>query len=297
MEHYIIDTDMGNDVDDALALAVAFGLQRRGVVQLDSIVLSRAGHDAAAFCAALCAFYGYPDTPVGVMRDGLVSAENRFLHLANHWPHRYDAHTAPDALTLLRQRLQALPDQSVTIVQIGFATNTAALLKNPADVALIKRKVRQLSVMAGAFLPIDGNPAFKEFNVICDIPAMQQIAMHWPTPIIWNGFEVGNALRYPRASIAQDFGWTARHPVVEAYRAYCAPDEDRQSWDLVSVLYPAYPQRGYLDSSAPGVVTVADDGATSFVESPAGQHRVLRMRPDQQPRLLEALVQLVSQPR
>ena len=58
MEHYIIDTDMGNDVDDALALAVAFGLQRRGVVQLDSIVLSRAGRDAAAFCAALCAVYG-----------------------------------------------------------------------------------------------------------------------------------------------------------------------------------------------------------------------------------------------
>jgi len=297
MEHYIIDTDMGNDVDDALALAVAFGLQRRGVLTLDSIVLSRAGHDAAAFCAALCAFYGFPDMPIGVMRDGLVSAENRFLHLAKHWPHRYDAHTAPDALTLLRQRLQALPDGSVTIVQIGFATNTAALLKDPTDVALIRRKVKQLSVMAGAFVPIDGDPAFKEFNVICDIPAMQQIALHWPTPIIWNGFEVGIALRYPHQSIAHDFGWVVRHPVVEGYRAYCAPDEDRPSWDLVSVLYPAYPERGYVDASATGVVTVADDGATSFVESPSGHHRVLRLRLDQQPRLLEALVQLVSQPR
>jgi hypothetical protein len=164
-------------------------------------------------------------------------------------------------------------------------------------VALIRRKVKQLSVMAGAFVPIDGDPAFKEFNVMCDIPAMQQIALHWPTAVIWNGFEVGNALRYPHQSIEHDFGWTARHPVVEGYRAYCAPDEDRQSWDLVSVLFPAYPDRGYVDVSEPGRVTVADDGATSFVESPSGQHRVLRLRPDQQPRLLEALVQLVSQPR
>jgi hypothetical protein len=297
MEHFIIDTDMGNDVDDALAIAVAHALQARGVLTLDSVILSRAGHDAAAFCAALNTFYGCPDIPVGVMRSGLASAQNRFLHLSQHWPHRYDPETAPDALPLLRQRLQALPDGSVTLVQIGFATNTAALLRDPADVALIQRKVKQLSVMAGAFVPIDGDAAFKEFNVMCDIPAMQQIALHWPTAVIWNGFEVGNALRYPHQSIEHDFGWTARHPVVEGYRAYCAPDEDRQSWDLVSVLFPAYPDRGYVDVSEPGRVTVADDGATSFVESPSGQHRVLQLRPDQQPRLLEALVQLVSQPR
>lgn len=297
MEHYIIDTDMGNDVDDAQALAVAHALQRRGVLTLDSIILSRAGHDAAAFCAAINTFYGCPDIPVGVMRSGRPSAENRFLHLGQHWPHRYNPDTAPDAVPLLRQRLQALPDQSVTIVHIGFATNTAALLADPADVALIRRKVKQLSVMAGAFVTVDGDAAFKEFNVLCDIPAMQTVALHWPTPIIWNGFEVGNALRYPRQSIANDFAWTARHPVVEAYRAYCAPDEDRPTWDLVSVLYPAYPDRGYVDASEPGRVVIADDGATSFVPDPAGLHRVLRLRPEQHPRTLEALVQLVSQPR
>ncbi|MEY2846504.1 MAG: hypothetical protein RL076_2050 [Chloroflexota bacterium] len=49
-----------------------------------------------------------------------------------------------------------MPDQSVRIVHSGFATNMACMLVNPDDVALIRRKVRLLSVMAGAFAPING---------------------------------------------------------------------------------------------------------------------------------------------
>lgn len=297
MHHLIIDTDMGNDCDDALALAVAHALVSRGICQLDAVILSRAGHDAAAFCAAINTFYGRGDIPVGVMREGRASAENRFLHLAGHWPHRYDADRAPEALELLRQRLRALPDQSVTIVQIGFATNTAALLVDPADVALVRRKVRQLSVMAGAFVPIAGDAAFKEFNVICDIPAMQQVAAHWPTPIVWNGFEVGIALRFPVQSIDHDFAWVARHPVVEAYRAYCAVGENRPSWDLVSVLVAAEPEAGHAALSENGRVVVAADGATQFIADPAGTHRILRLQPDQQIRVGETLRLLASQPR
>lgn len=296
MQYFIIDTDMGNDVDDALALALAHALHARGVLTLDAIVLSRAGHDAAAFCAAINAFYGRPDLPVGVFRDGPASAHNRFLHLYTQWPHRYDAVHAPEAADLLRQRLRALPDGSVTIVQIGFATHTAALLRDPADLALVRQKVRLLSVMAGAFVPIAGEPDFREFNVLNDIPAMQQVARDWPTPVLWNGFEIGDALRYPLPSIEHDFGWTQRHPIVEAYRAYCDPGEHRPTWDLLSVLCAACPDSEYVTPSEPGWVTVRDDGETRFRPDPAGLHRVLRHQASQSARVIEAMRLLVSQP-
>jgi inosine-uridine nucleoside N-ribohydrolase len=296
MHHIILDTDMGNDVDDALAMAVLHNLQDRGHCQLEAVVLSRPGHDAAQLCAAINQFYGRGTIPVGVMRDGPPSAENRFLHVGTHWPHRYKPRTAPDALPLLRDTLIRLPDQSVSIVQIGFATNIAAMLDDPADVALVKRKVRLLSVMAGAFAPIDGQPRFLEFNVINDIPAMQTVAAKWPTPIVWGGFEIGWALRYPRISIANDFGYRERHIIVEAYNAYCAPDEERPCWDLATALYAVLPERGYFGLSQPGKVVVADDGFTTFVPGARGKQRYLTMDTVQQARVLEALVQLTSMP-
>lgn len=294
MHHIILDTDMGNDVDDALALAVLHALQSRGHCQLDAVILSRPGHDATAMCAAINHFYGRGDIPVGVMHDGPIPQTNRFLHVATHYPHTYDPATAPESVTLLRQRLQALPDQSVSIVHIGFATNMARMLANPDDVALIRRKVRMVSVMAGAFAPIDGDTQFKEFNVVCDIPAMQQLAQHWPTPIVWGGFEIGWALRYPRVSIAEDFGYVPRHIIVDAYNAYCEPTEARPCWDLATALYAVLPHRDYFGLSPAGRVQVHDDAVTTFVSDPHGNQRYLTMDAVQQTRVLEALVQLTA---
>jgi inosine-uridine nucleoside N-ribohydrolase len=294
VNHIILDTDMGNDVDDALAMAVLHTLDRQRMCTFDAVILSRPGHDAAAMCAAINQFYGRGDIPVGVMHEGPIPQTNRFLHVASHYPHNYDAATAPEAVSLLRARLQALPDQSVSIVHIGFATNMARMLANADDVALIRRKVKVVSIMAGAFAPIDGDAAFKEFNVICDIPAMQRFAREWPTPVVWGGFEIGWALRYPRVSIAEDFSYQQPHIIVDAYNAYCEPAEERPCWDLATALYAAYPERGYFGVSAPGQVQVADDGVTTFVAHPSGQHRHLQMDALQQARVLEALVRLVT---
>jgi purine nucleosidase len=65
---------------------------------------------------------------------------------------------------------------------------------------------------------------------------------------------------------------------------------------LTSVLYAVQPDRGYFDVSASGTVTVEPDGFTRFDENPQGKHRYLILRPEQKPRVLEALVQLSSQP-
>ena len=150
--------------------------------------------------------------------------------------------------------------------------------------------------MAGAFQPIEGNRRYLEYNVIKDIAAAGVLAARWPTPMVFSGFEIGIALPYPHESIERDYGYVRHHPLAEAYIRRNPPPHNRPTWDLTSVLYAVLPDRGYFDVSPPGTVTVEADGFTRFTETPQGNHRYLILRPEQKPRVLEALVQLSSQP-
>ena len=120
---------------------------------------------------------------------------------------------AVEAVALLRRLLAAEKDGSVVIVQVGFSTNLARLLDAPADVELVKRKVKLLSVMAGNFVQPKA-----EFNVQKDTASARKLFDRWPGEIVVSGFEIGEAMKFPAARIEKDFAWAADHPVVDAYR-------------------------------------------------------------------------------
>jgi hypothetical protein len=65
---------------------------------------------------------------------------------------------------------------------------------------------------------------------------------------------------------------------------------------LTSVLQAVRPNRGYFDVSPAGIVTIDDEGLTSFAEQAGGRDRYLILRDEQKGRATEALVQLTSQP-
>ena len=209
---------------------------------------------------------------------------------------------APDAVTVLRKALVAEADGSVVITQVGFSTNLANLLKSPADDIspltgheLARKKVKLLSVMAGAFAPINGKEHL-EYNVVKDIPSAQILAAEWPTHIVYSGFEIGLAIPYPATSIEQDYNYVPYHPLKAAYVLYEPPPHNRPTWDLTSVLYAVLPDRDFFGLSAPGTVSVDDRGATTHAATDNGLHRFLTLTHDQQIRVTEALVQLSSEP-
>ena len=214
---------------------------------------------------------------------------------------------AADAVAVLRRALVDAKDGSVVIVQVGFSTNLAKLLESSADdispldgTELVAKKVRLLSIMAGAFEQIrdgQGRPYdHKEYNVVMDLASAKSLAAKWPTDVVWSGFEIGLSVPYPHESIEQDYGYVEHHPLADAYRLYSPPPHDRPTWDLTSVLYAVRPERGYFDLSAPGTVTVGEDGLTSFEAENSGRHRYLKLNDLQRARVTEALVQLSSQP-
>lgn len=311
----IFDTDIGNDCDDVMAVGVIHALQSRGECELLAVTITKDNPLAAAFTDALNTFYGRGDIPIGVCSSGVTPEKGKFNVLAEvtddgklRYPHDLTSgNDAPSAVEVLRKTLAAAEDDSVVIAQVGFSTNLADLLRSGPDehsklggVALVKQKVRLLSAMAGAFTKIPDNNGklydHREYNVVKDLPSSKYLAEHWPTPIVWSGFEIGLNLRYPHESIEQDFGYVDHHPVSEAYIVYNPPPHDRPTWDLTSVLYAVYPNRGYFDISPLGNVTVDENGLTSFTAAENGRDRYLILKEDQKGRAIEALVQLTSQP-
>ena len=306
----IFDTDVGNDVDDVLALGMLHALESRGECKLIAVTISK-DHDACApFVDAVNTFYGRGDIPIGVVRNGATPEESKFTLLAQQedggqprYPHDLaSGNDAPEAVSLLREVLAGQDDGSVVVIQVGFSTNLARLLESGPDEfskltgkELVRQKVRLLSVMAGSFVPIEGKP-HKEYNIYNDVASAQSLFADWPTPVVFSGFEVGLGIRYPSVSIENDYGYVAHHPLAESYRIYCPPPHNRPTWDLTSVLYAVYPTRGYFGLSPAGRMTVDDDGFTSFAAEEGGPHCYLTANAEQQARVREALVQLSSQP-
>lgn len=308
----IFDTDIGNDVDDVLALSMLHALQSRGDCELLAVTITKPDPLAVPFVDAMNTFYGRPGIPIGFTRAELKNDPSKFLLLAEardngrlRYLHRLKMSSdAPAATALLRKILSAQADHSVVLIQVGYFSNFAALLDTARDDYsplggrdLVEQKVKLLSVMAGAFQMIGPNAHYLEYNVTQDLPAAKKLAQAWPTPIVWSGFEIGIAAPYPAVSIERDFNYVTHHPAAEAYRLYNPPPHERPTWDLTAVLYGVAGDRGYFDLSEPGRVTVEGDGFTRFAPEANGRDRFLILRASAVARVKEALVQLSSQPR
>ena len=306
----IFDTDIGNDIDDALALATIHALQSRGEAELLAVTITKDHPESAPYVDAINTFYGRGNIPIGIVVDGATPDKSRFTGVTLEkvegkfvYPHDLNVgDSVPDAVAVLRQTLAAQQDASVVIVQVGFSTNLARLMDSQKDeysdldgMALISRKVKAISIMAGAFAPIDGK-VHLEFNVIRDIPAARKLASNWPTPIIWSGFEIGLAVRYPAISIERDFRYVARHPLPESYQLYLPTPHERPTWDLTSVLWAVRPDHNYFGMSQPGQVTVKENGETTFRPDPNGRDRFLTLKPEQIAGTREVLAALTSEP-
>jgi inosine-uridine nucleoside N-ribohydrolase len=295
----MFDTDMGNDIDDALALALLHALESRGECRLVSVTITKDNPWAAPYIDLVNTFYRRPEIPIGMVKGSGVTpddspmiripAERKHPDGSFAYPHKLlSGADAPDAVRVLRQALAAQPDHSVTIVQVGFSTNLAHLLDNSRE--LTASKVKLLVMMAGDFAK--RNP---EFNIKMDIPSAQKLVRDWPTPIVTSGFEIGNSMLYPASSIRRDF--PANHPVADAYRNYKPFPYDRPSWDITAALYAVRPNDGYFSLSEPGTIHVDKTGVTTLIPSSAGKHRYLVMNDAQRARALEAMILLSSQPR
>lgn len=284
----IMETDIGNDVDDALAMDLLYKYLDQDAIKLLAININKEGAAPSEYVDILNTWYGYPDIPIGIITNG-ANCENDAVNYAAVVANEADSQgnplfkrshpsVFPDAVDVYRKTLSRQKDCSVTIVSVGFSTNLVRLLASKPDKyskldgkELVAKKVKSLVVMAGCF----DRPDFCEYNVVKDIPAAKTIFEQWPTELVTSPFEVGAAILYPATSIENDFSWAVpAHPVVEAYKAYKPMPYDRPTWDPTAVLY-AVGNKDLFTISPAGKISVTDKGETVFAEDPKGNRRYL----------------------
>ena len=309
---FVFDTDLGNDVDDSMALAVAHALQNRGECEILAVTSTKDNRYVAPMIDVLNTFYGRPEIPIAVVKNGMTKEDGNYnrqvLELKDddgkpRYPRTLtpeDSENLPDAVPFLRKLLAGEPDGSVVLVQVGFFTNFARLLDTPADdispltgKELIAKKVKFLSLMAGGF---ESRAQHKEYNVVSDIPSAKKLVAEWPTEIVFSGFEIGMAILHPAVSMREDYGYVKYHPLKDAYHFYRGLENSQPTFDLSSVLYAVRPNRDYFTLSPFGTVTVQDDGLTTFTANENGKHRYMTVTPEQVEKVREAFVLLCSEP-
>jgi inosine-uridine nucleoside N-ribohydrolase len=300
----IFDTDMGNDIDDALALDMLYKYADEGRVELLGVTSNKEEPQSVEYLDILNTFYGYGSMPLGRITEGAdCDRVNSFSQQTAADPSYSRSVSSyaelPESVDLLRRLLAEQPDGQTTIVAVGFSTNLQRLLLSQADavspldgVELVRTKVKRLVMMAGDFVPEDD--AFPEYNIRIDQAAAKTVFEQWPTPIVTSPWEVGNAMLYPCESILSDFGYVEKHPMAEAYKVYKPMPYDRPMWDPSAVLYAVEPDAGYFTVSEVGTVTVTDDAYTRFEAHEGGQHRYLSVTPEQAAAARARIVELVT---
>lgn len=317
----VFDTDMGNDIDDVLALLMLLNYHKQGKIDLLGIAVNKDNKYAAPFVNIVNDFYGCPSIPLGMVKEGVMPKDGNYARQVfedknpdgtfKYARRLDDGKTLPDAVKFLRKLLSEQKDGETVYVSVGFFTNLANLLKSSPDEIsslsgreLVAKKVKYISAMAGDFSeealknPKSAKP---EYNVRCDLPSSKYVFENCPVPIIFSGFEIGNEVCYPHSSIRKDFKFLPANPAVDAYENYSKniPSvkkggfHNRPSWDLTSVLVAVEPE--YFKLSGKGTVSSDDKGVTSFKPDPEGLHQyILALSKEDADKILNRLIDLCT---
>ena len=155
-QRVILDTDMGVDCDDAVALAILLNKQIAKELEILCVTTSTTRSGAVSTVRAIAEYYGESVT-VGAMAKPALGCDK----LNNYSAAVMEKYGAPDgaceAVKLLRKTL-AEAKEKITLVAIGPLVNLARLLKSEADeisalggVELLERSVEEIFCMGGSF--------------------------------------------------------------------------------------------------------------------------------------------------
>lgn len=179
----ILDTDIGMDVDDAIALCFA-ALDPR----LDLLAVTTVNGDTkkrAAVARALLRLVGRPEIPVGAGASLPLDGRGHAFMPSNHVDvdpvQALVDEPLPSAHELLTATLEQA-DAPVTVCAIGALTNLSQCFTARPD---LLARVARIQVMGGCLGPYSADgfegPPF-EFNVSCDAAA-SAVLMGLPVPI------------------------------------------------------------------------------------------------------------------
>lgn len=166
----ILDTDIGDDIDDTWALSMILGTP-----QLDVRLITTAFNDTptkARLLAKMLQELGRTDIPIGTGVRTEVKPINQAKWLGDYDLKDYPGKVYEDGVQALIDTIKASPGE-VTLIVIGGQTNIAEALKRDPSIA---EKARVVAMAGSVRIGYDGGPKPQaEWNVVCDPKAAQAV--------------------------------------------------------------------------------------------------------------------------
>jgi len=167
MKKILLDTDIGNDIDDSVCLA--YLLKQLQCDLLGITTVSGEPVERAMLASAICKAAGRDDVPIypGVDLPLLtpqkqpIPQQKKYLPL---WPHETEFPQG-EAIEFMRRTIRANPHE-VTLLGIGPLTNIALLFAVDAEIPSL---LKELVLMCGTFTYRSrGAVCLTEWNARCD---------------------------------------------------------------------------------------------------------------------------------
>jgi inosine-uridine nucleoside N-ribohydrolase len=281
----IFDSDMGPDYDDVGAITLLHSFADSGKANILATIASTKYEGVAAVFEVLNTYFNRPNIPIGVPKGKAVETkdfQNWSDTLRANYPHTINSNQeVMDAVDLYRKILSEQPDNSVTIITVGFLTNIANLLQSQPDQYsdlkgsdLVKKKVKQLVSMAGKF------PSGKEFNIEEDAKAAKFAFENIGKRVIYSGFEIGQKIKSGLPLINNDT--IVDSPVKDVFRIcinMTAEDkEGRMSWDQTAVLVGVLGHEPWYTLKS-GSIVVDEEGNNSWTSKKKNQYHLVEKLP------------------
>lgn len=272
----IIDTDVGDDIDDAFAIALALSSHR---VKILGITTAWGDTDLRARLAErLLTATGHPRIPVAAGPQ--THPTNIFSQ--SRWAHGYPDHHWPDAISFILSQIRRYPGQ-ITLICIAPLSNVAAVIdRDPATFRRLKRVV----MMGGSihrgygdlgFLPSRGPSP--EYNILMDIPAAQTLFASgvpiYEMPLDSTQLKLNEVLRAKLFSRDTP----ATNALVELYEEWTNATQDPTPtlYDAMAVSYVLDPS---LCPTTPLHIVVDKEGYTRVQPGPPNANVCLRSASD-----------------
>jgi len=287
----IFDTDIGGDADDLGALAMLHNLHAAGECELLAVMCWSTELYAVPAIDAVNRFYGHPDIPIGVRKEGPSHSDwNYNRPIAEAFEHELSYEDAAEVASLYREILAGSEDSSVVIVTVGPLANIKYLLDSPADEisamdgkALVHEKVKEFVIMGGRF-PEGEN----EWNFNGNMPGVTTYVLeNMDLPVTFTGFEVGVAIKTgARFNEALD----ETHPLYVGFKHFSAHAPwikdgfqgqilDNSTFDQTAILYAVRKGVGtYWDRVEGGYCLPDSTGGNRWVEGAPGNHSYLKLK-------------------
>ena len=286
----ILDADFGSSTDDLFALMMINHYMDEGRVDLKGVIVDREGAKNAGVVDIFNTYYGHPNVPVGLERNGVKNPRcfipyNGICDLKDvngnpMFKRSFDENKCMEGYKLYRKLLSEAKDKSITVVAIGFMTTIAQLFESGADeyssesgLDLFSKKVKAVYIQSGRF---EAGDSLSGYNMRA---ASKQAAVFYDklpkdVDIIMSPSNIGDLMDYSPKDVLADLSTTERNPIKAVYTHYTC-DTGQRMWDTNCLVNAVDGDEGYYLSPR-GWVTFVDLGEKSqmlFRPDPNGNAR------------------------